>query len=257
MTSPLIIKDYEDKHAHHVYDLWRDGFFEMRADGFAWLCASPLYHIFNLCWVFLLFYLFNLGLSFSLVATIVTVGLDFQGIVKSVSWFMSRLHAFIFWHLIGLLGRKDMRTPAALRKYWDIASFSHFWVAELDGIPVACIACRLTHTLLDPAPDTPADEASVWRLSVSPNARRHGLGKLLMRQAEEWAASYGAKHMSLITGNIESKQFYRRIGYRIESEDRAKRICSSVKSSFRSWFLIRSLQKRLHPQEGTVFVKAL
>ena len=43
-----------------------------------------------------------------------------------------------------------------------------------------------------------------------------------MEAAEGFARRSGCEHMTLITGNEESKLFYERIGYKLETEPRAR-----------------------------------
>lgn len=45
-----------------------------------------------------------------------------------------------------------------------------------------------------------------------------------MATAEGWAAEQGCSHVSLITGNLDSQRFYFKIGYSVESEERARRV---------------------------------
>lgn len=54
---------------------------------------------------------------------------------------------------------------------------------------------------------------SIWRLSVSADARGMGLGRLLMEKAEGWAVEHGGKKMILYTGNPAASSFYQKIGY--------------------------------------------
>ncbi len=56
----------------------------------------------------------------------------------------------------------------------------------------------------------------ICHLSVSPNQERKGLGKLLIRRAEEKAKSGGARitQCTIRVGNEASEQTFRRSGYR-------------------------------------------
>jgi ribosomal protein S18 acetylase RimI-like enzyme len=65
------------------------------------------------------------------------------------------------------------------------------------------------------------NEASVWRLAVDHNARKMGIGKKLMQEVEYYAKTKNCNNVSLITGNEQSKAFYKKIGYEYESIDRA------------------------------------
>ena len=92
------------------------------------------------------------------------------------------------------------------------------------AVPIGCVAVKFEHTLnrerlagVAPAPG----EASIWRLTTAPEARRLGVGRALMAAAEGFARRSGCRHVSLITGNEDSKKFYANIGYELESEPRA------------------------------------
>ena len=95
------------------------------------------------------------------------------------------------------------------------------------AVPIGCVAVKCEHTLnreraagVAPAPG----EASIWRLTTAPEARRLGVGRALMAAAEAFARSGGCAHVSLITGNEDSKRFYEKIGYGLESEARAREV---------------------------------
>ncbi len=55
----------------------------------------------------------------------------------------------------------------------------------------------------------------VYYLAVAPAQRRVGLGRRLMRAAEEWVAARGVRKLELMvrSSNAETTIFYRRIGY--------------------------------------------
>ena len=61
--------------------------------------------------------------------------------------------------------------------------------------------------------DTKVDVWSIWRLSVSEDARGTGLGKGLMSRSEEWARTNGGRKIVLYTGNDAASKFYQKIGY--------------------------------------------
>jgi ribosomal protein S18 acetylase RimI-like enzyme len=66
---------------------------------------------------------------------------------------------------------------------------------------------------IDIEDETATDVFSIWRLSVSEDARGMGLGRLLMNEAEEWAKENGGTKMILYTGNPAASAFYQKIGY--------------------------------------------
>ena len=58
-------------------------------------------------------------------------------------------------------------------------------------------------------------EADLGELVVAPGARRRGVGGLLVRAAEEWAAGRGLRRVTLETGaaNEGARALYARLGY--------------------------------------------
>jgi len=146
------------------------------------------------------------------------------------------------------------------------APASEFLVAEVAGAVVGCVAVLSQHTLYKERraaagadAGARAREASVWRLSVSPAARRLGVGRALMAAAEAWAAARGCTHVSLVTGNAASQKFYRSIGYGIEDEARARQVlfgASGEPADVRGWLQRRMLRSRVGAR-GTVFCKLL
>jgi GNAT superfamily N-acetyltransferase len=175
----------------------------------------------------------------------------------------------VFWLAILLETTQTMRDMQA----WSVAGFSHFWVAEYQGHIVGCVGIKGHHTLFKErrVPNTDKQqqyEASVWRLSVHEKARRLGVGKMLMNAAEQWAIDNGYRHVSLVTGNPQSQQFYARLSYEVESLERAKTVIfgardapttTSIGDRFKYAMLIRRLTKRksilvkhVHQQSTTV-----
>jgi len=159
--------------------------------------------------------------------------------------------------------RRDM-TPDTIFRTWRVPGASEFLVAVAGGRIVGCVAVAAHHTLhKERAAGVPArpGEASVWRLSVDPSARRLRIGRRLMDAAEAWAAAHGATAVTLVTGNVASKQFYRRIGYATESMPRARHVLFGPAGAHPVGWLDRArhlrLSSRLHPSSGTVFVKHL
>ncbi|RYE82660.1 MAG: GNAT family N-acetyltransferase, partial [Methanosarcinales archaeon] len=142
------------------------------------------------------------------------------------------------WIAIYAETRRDM-SPASIHKHWQQEGMSQFFVAERDGVVVGCVAVRHEHALAresvargEDAQATTArmrDEASVWRLSVHADARKYGIGRLLMASAEEWAVGAGCSNMTLICGNKASQRFYARIGFKPESEERANAVIFASK----------------------------
>jgi ribosomal protein S18 acetylase RimI-like enzyme len=137
---------------------------------------------------------------------------------------------------------------------------AQFFVAEAGGELLGCVCVKEAHTLYREAERgvaPPPGEASVWRLTVAPAARRLGVGRQLMASAEAWAAARGCASVTLVTGNPESAKFYRRIGYGGESEARARRALWGARGAPTTW--LGKLREQTLPKRcaTTIFVKAL
>jgi N-acetylglutamate synthase-like GNAT family acetyltransferase len=88
----------------------------------------------------------------------------------------------------------------------------HLVVAELEGRIVGVL-----HIFRRPALEKPC-EAVVQALVIDAQMRGHGLGKALMRAAEEWARAQGLSSVALHTRKAQA--FYEGLGYsRIASSD--------------------------------------
>jgi ribosomal protein S18 acetylase RimI-like enzyme len=158
---------------------------------------------------------------------------------------------------IKLMTRYTM-TPEALPRHY-LCDGCTFLTAELDGKIVGCVAGRAGHTLRSNKEEKARpmlEEASVWRLGVHPGYRRLGIASKLMAALEAWAVKQGYRHLSLITGNPESQQFYRRVGYGSETEKRA--VAVKWPSGLRVWHLpvLWMLRRRLYTRK-TILVKHL
>ena len=88
------------------------------------------------------------------------------------------------------------------------------FVAELDGSVVGFIHVEKYNTLYFES------MANLLGMAVSSRCRRHGIGKLLIDQAEAWALAHDISIMRLNTGlkRVEAHAFYSRLGYRNEKE---------------------------------------
>jgi ribosomal protein S18 acetylase RimI-like enzyme len=76
------------------------------------------------------------------------------------------------------------------------------------------------------AQSTGLSHTHIFLLYVTPSHRRQGLGKALMRQAEEWTAQRGDRQISLqvFQNNEPALNLYRSLGYEIESLWMVKRL---------------------------------
>ncbi len=161
---------------------------------------------------------------------------------SAIMWRAVHAHSFLF---------KPSSTDTA---YWVA-------VARDGGDVIGCVCVRRAHTLAREAERGVAEaqgEASVWRLSVAPAARKLGVGRALMAQAEAYARARGCTHMSLITGNLASRAFYLAIGYAPEALPRAATVLYGGATSTPASLLGRlkglALQHRL---QSTVLAKPL
>jgi ribosomal protein S18 acetylase RimI-like enzyme len=101
----------------------------------------------------------------------------------------------------------------------DLAIF----LAETEGRPAGFV-----HVLVREAPSypllVPRRIGIIDTLVVSAALRRGGVGKALMRKAEEWAASRGAAavELNVYEFNQGAQAFYRRMGYTTLSRKMSK-----------------------------------
>ena len=84
------------------------------------------------------------------------------------------------------------------------------YVAEQDGVVLGWIDVFRVHMLI-----SPRFCAEVGGLVVDTEARRQGVGRALMAQAEVWAAEQGYAEVRLRSGlhRTEAHEFYQSIGY--------------------------------------------
>lgn len=262
-SSAVCVRDYREEDTDAVYSMWRSGFYEMREDGFERISQSRFVHIFmGASSALILHYCLSLPLSFSIGFPFSLIASDVLGFHSFYRGLLRRLHGFIFWHVTGLVGRTDMKTADALQAYWMKQNYSHFWVAEVDGTIVGCIGCRLQHALIHPSRSESTEasrtrEASVWRLTVHPEYRKLGVGRILMSVAEHWAAVQGATAMTLLTANKASAAFYRRLGYLIETKERCENFTYLEGTWKPKWIMDPIVRSRTNPETGTLFVKHL
>jgi ribosomal protein S18 acetylase RimI-like enzyme len=75
-------------------------------------------------------------------------------------------------------------------------------------------ACGIVGSFLHERDRTQAHLVSMW---TAPTHRRMGVGDLLVRTAENWARSAGAKTMSLMvtSHNPSAQLFYERLGFKL------------------------------------------
>ena len=85
-----------------------------------------------------------------------------------------------------------------------------FYVAELESKVVGWVHVYGVHLL-----ESPALFAEIGGLVVDVNARRQGVGRALITQAEAWAREQGYAEVRLRSGlhRTEAHEFYQSIGY--------------------------------------------
>jgi len=195
-------------------NIWRKGFHEMHKSAYRKILVSPGLLVFAGFWAYLGYVSMRqgnrlFGFTLSFLGSMFYIPVLGPAIFSHLFWFAIRWQKF---------GGKQ-------------AGGMKYWVAELEGDSgkkiVGCVCVKEVHTLKKESNKRypqPLGEASAWRLSVAPEARKLGVGRLLMTQAEAYAKERGFKYMSLITGNEESRKFYQRLGYSCEDEGRARRV---------------------------------
>jgi GNAT superfamily N-acetyltransferase len=84
-----------------------------------------------------------------------------------------------------------------------------FWVADLDDRPVGWIHAAAVESLES------GPSVVIAGLVVDRRQRRQGIGRALMREAEEWAAAEGRPLVRLNSsaGRAAAHRFYERLGY--------------------------------------------
>jgi GNAT superfamily N-acetyltransferase len=87
------------------------------------------------------------------------------------------------------------------------------WVADQDDQPVGCVFVVQARDALTQAPDPGV--AQLRLLLVEPQARGHGVGKLLTAQCESFARQAGYRRMRLWTNQslTAARAIYRAAGY--------------------------------------------
>jgi GNAT superfamily N-acetyltransferase len=91
------------------------------------------------------------------------------------------------------------------------------YVAEADGSLMGWVHVFVNHSLLA---DMPAEVAG---LVVDENHRGHGVGRVLMEQAERWAQERGCRSVRLRSNVLRSRAhtFYERLGYQVIKSQKA------------------------------------
>lgn len=84
------------------------------------------------------------------------------------------------------------------------------YVAEQDRVVLGWVDVFRVHMLI-----SPHFFAEIGGLVVDANARRQGVGRALMAQAEAWAAEHGYAEIRLRSGlhRTDAHEFYQSIGY--------------------------------------------
>ena len=100
--------------------------------------------------------------------------------------------------------------PARLESLDLDGTTSVMWIAELDGRAVGMATARRFGSVHQSLP-----VVQLTVLVVARAARGNGIGKRLVREAEEWAKQQGAGRITLTSAlhREEAHEFYKRIGY--------------------------------------------
>ena len=87
-----------------------------------------------------------------------------------------------------------------------------FYIAEIAGQAAGWVHVYGVHLL-----ESPAFFAEIGGLVVDAEARRRGIGRALMAQAEIWAREHGYAEVRLRSGlhRIDAHEFYKSIGYEL------------------------------------------
>jgi ribosomal protein S18 acetylase RimI-like enzyme len=203
--------------------MWRRGFHEMHATAYARMQTSPAF------WVFVAANA-AFGAWHLLAAAAPQPALLWRALVGCGACAFAaalatpplgrRIVSFFMWRAV-----KNQRF---LFKSAGGSAEPAYWVAEAaeGGALLGCVCVKLSHTLereREAGAAAAPGEASVWRLTVDPAARKLGVGRALMAEAERFAQQQGCRAMSLITGNEGSRAFYAKLGYACEESARARR----------------------------------
>src|SRR3989338_1640910 len=97
-SKGVVIRDYRDDDADQVFKLWREGFYEMRDDGFEMLSRTTPVHVFT-WFVSSCFWYFIVGFPLSLATSLplLFILLDIYNKFKIYSIILSHVHGVIFW----------------------------------------------------------------------------------------------------------------------------------------------------------------
>lgn len=102
-----------------------------------------------------------------------------------------------------------------LYERWNGKPAAIMYVAEYEGRVVGSVAVQQGMDLGEPHDDSTV--ASIWRMSVSNNVRRKGVGQKLMETAEAWAKSRSCTCIQLYTANLVAGAFYEKLGFDVVS----------------------------------------
>jgi ribosomal protein S18 acetylase RimI-like enzyme len=233
VSGGLVLRLYTDTDNAAVTDLWMRGFLEMAGPAHAKIAASPT--------AFAVFAAAAAAAWALRAPPVVPVcALAFGTMLYTPAGLA--LYRALLWQGIRRQAHATMRPetfsekwlctapPGAAPGAWDERRTAFFVAVRADdpsGAPVGCVAVKCEHTLHRErlaGVEAARGEASIWRLTTAPSARRLGVGRALMEAAEAFARRAGCSSMSLITGNDESKAFYARVGYTLEQEPRARAV---------------------------------
>ena len=119
-----------------------------------------------------------------------------------------------YWRFEAIEGFDGTRITALLKRVLNDASLGHVWIGTVDGVPAGYLLAVYVFSLEHRGLTAEIDE-----FFVLPGFRGAGLGRELLRQAEEQFRVRGCTNVALQIGrdNNVARAFYRSHGY----QDRA------------------------------------
>jgi ribosomal protein S18 acetylase RimI-like enzyme len=93
-------------------------------------------------------------------------------------------------------------------------------IAERNGVPVGCLHILVMNDFFG------VSHGHVSVLAVAESAEGTGIGRALMKHAEDWTVRHGLSLMTLnvFAGNERARRFYDQVGFEVEMMKYAKRL---------------------------------
>lgn len=100
------------------------------------------------------------------------------------------------WHRCGLFSENSLDAENEF-KVASMLPYSQIFVAEEEGDVIAVVLAAISHT-----------SGWIWDLAVDPEYQRKGLGKAMVRHAENWIVKQGCKRSMLFLQNNTDTLLY-------------------------------------------------